>query len=247
MALFRPEVALDDDRGADVGVGVLEHVGEQIVERLRQRVGEDEHAGQERRAGDDGERGEQQAALASQDALQRELEHGSVPEALHAVEHAVGRRREHLVDDLAIGEEDHPVGVAGGDRIVRDHHDRLAEVAHRAAHELEDLGAGPAVEVAGRLVGEDDRRLAGQRPGDRDALLLAAAELARAVLQPVAQADGVDDLVDPLLVALLPPSSSGSVMFSYAFSVGTRLYAWKMKPTAVRRSSVSSLSLSAAR
>ena len=27
-----------------------------------------------------------------------------------------------------------------------------------------------------------------------------------------------------------PPSSSGRVMFSSAVSVGTRLYAWKMKP-----------------
>ena len=94
---------------------------------------------------------------------------------------------------------------------------------HGAAHELEDLGAGAAVEVAGRLVGEDDRRLAGQRAGHGDALLLAAGQLARPVLQPVAQTDGVDDPVDPLLVALLPPSSSGRVMFSSAVSVGTRL------------------------
>lgn len=36
------------------------------------------------------------------------------------------------------------------------------------------------------------------------------------------------------------------MMFSSAVSVGTKLYAWKMKPTAVRRSSVSCLSLSVA-
>ena len=66
-----------------------------------------------------------------------------------------------------------------------DHDDRLAELAHGAAHEVEDLGPGAAVEVAGGLVGEDDRRLAGQGAGDGDALLLAAAELARAVLEPV--------------------------------------------------------------
>jgi len=39
---------------------------------------------------------------------------------------------------------------------------------------------------------------------------------------------------------LLPPSSNGSVMFSSAVSVGTRLYAWKMKPTAVRIADVDS-------
>ena len=64
---------------------------------------------------------------------------------------------------------------------------------------------------------------AGEGPGDGDALLLAAGQLARPVLQAVAQADGVDDLVDPLLVALVPPSIIGSLMFSSAVSVGIRL------------------------
>ena len=44
-----------------------------------------------------------------------------------------------------------------------------------------------------------------------------------------------------------PPSIIGSRMFSSAVSVGIRLNAWKTKPTLVRRSSVSSLSSSAAR
>ena len=61
----------------------------------------------------------------------------------------------------------------------------------------EHLGAGARVEVAGRLVGEDDLRPAGQRPRGRDPLLLAAGELARPVAQPVAQADGVDDRCRP--------------------------------------------------
>ena len=62
--------------------------------------------------------------------------------------------------------------------------------------------AGPGVEVAGGLVGEDDRRLAGQGAGHGHALLLAAGELARAVAQPVAEADGGHDLVEPGLVRL---------------------------------------------
>ncbi len=47
------------------------------------------------------------------------------------------------------------------------------------AEELEDLVADVAVEVGGRLVGEQDRRRAGQRAGDRHALLLPAGEVAR--------------------------------------------------------------------
>ena len=38
------------------------------------------------------------------------------------------------------------------------------------------------VEVAGRLVGQDDPRLADQRAGDGDPLLLAAGQLVRAVV-----------------------------------------------------------------
>ena len=37
--------------------------------------------------------------------------------------------------------------------------------------------AGRLVEVAGRLVGEDEARAGGERPADGDALLLAAGEL----------------------------------------------------------------------
>src|SRR6478752_9595564 len=40
-----------------------------------------------------------------------------------------------------------------------------------------DEGAGRRVEVAGRLVGEDDGGVADERAGDNDALLLAAAEV----------------------------------------------------------------------
>ena len=67
---------------------------------------------------------------------------------------------------------------------------------------VEDLGAGARVEVAGGLVGEDDLGPAGEGPGDGDALLLAAGELARAVVEAVGEADGVDDRVEPRLVGL---------------------------------------------
>ena len=102
-----------------------------------------------------------------------------------------------LVGDATIGEEDHAVRVAGRDRVVGHHDDRLAELAHGMAHEREDLRTGGAVEVAGRLVGEDDLRPAGQRTGDGDALLLAARQFAGPVLQAVRQPDGGDHVVDP--------------------------------------------------
>src|SRR5439155_23215769 len=61
-------------------------------------------------------------------------------ELAHAVQNRVGRRREHLVGDLAVGQEHDAVRVRRTQRIVRDHHDRLLELVHGVAHELEDVG-----------------------------------------------------------------------------------------------------------
>src|SRR6478609_2454637 len=77
-------------------------------------------------------------------------------ETLHPVEHPFGRRLEHLVDDPAVRQEQHPVGVAGGIGVVRHHDDGLAEIPHRALQEAQHLGAGYRIQVAGRLVGEHD-------------------------------------------------------------------------------------------
>ena len=123
-------------------------------------------------------------------------------ESTHVVEHGIGGRIGQLVGDATIGEEDHAVGVAGGDRVVGDHDDGLAELANGVPHEREDLRAGGAVEVAGGLVGEDDLWPAGQRTGDGDALLLAARQFVRPVLQTVRQTDGRDHVVDPVAIGL---------------------------------------------
>ena len=52
--------------------------------------------------------------------------------------------------------------------------------------QIDDLGAGRLVEIAGRLVGDEDRRLGRQRARERHALLLAAGQLRRIVVQPLA-------------------------------------------------------------
>ena len=83
-----------------------------------------------------------------------------------------------------------------------DHHDGLAEVVDRLAHEREDLGTGAGVEVAGGLVGEDDLGPAEQRAADRDPLLLPTRELGRTVREAVAEADGLHDGVEPGRVGL---------------------------------------------
>src|SRR5262245_3644123 len=128
----------------------------------------------------------------------------SVPQVLDPVEDRRRRRLVELIDDPAVGEEQRPVRVRGRARVVGDHDDGLAHLVDRTAQEAEDLAAGARVDVAGGLVGEHDPGPAGQGPGHGDPLLLAARQLGRAVLQPVAETDGVDDLVDPAAVWLDP-------------------------------------------
>ena len=61
----------------------------------------------------------------------------------------------------------------------------------------EHVGGGRGVEVAGGFVGQDQRRLGDQRPGDGDPLLLAAGQLAGPVLDPVGEADPVQGAPAP--------------------------------------------------
>ena len=63
------------------------------------------------------------------------------------------------------------------------------------------------VEVAGRLVGEDQLGIGDERAGDRDALLLAARKLARTMPGAVGDADLVHHLVDARACARTPGTS----------------------------------------
>ena len=120
---------------------------------------------------------------------------------------------------------EHPIGPIRGERIVRDHDDRLPVVFRQGVQDLEHLVAGLAVEVARRLVGQDQARVAGDGPGDPDPLLLAAGELPGIVLEAIGQADDVEgrlDLPAPLLLAS-GVSSNGNSTLRAAVSIGSRL------------------------
>ena len=97
-----------------------------------------------------------------------------------------------LIHLTPVEQPDDALGLIGLLLIVRDHHDgRLVFLIER----LEDphhLVAHLRVEVAGRLVGEQDPRPADNRPGDGDALLLAAGQLRRKVMNPGAEPDPVE-------------------------------------------------------
>ena len=73
---------------------------EQVVERLVHRVGQHERAGDEAHAEDDRERRERQSDLAGEQALDGRAEQRSALQRLEAVEHPLGGRLAHLVDDV---------------------------------------------------------------------------------------------------------------------------------------------------
>ena len=66
--------------------------------------------------------------------------------------------------------------------VVGDEHDGLAQLALQAQELVLQLLAHDRVDGAERLVHQHHRRVGGQRPGDADALLLAAGQLGRVAL-----------------------------------------------------------------
>ena len=86
----------------------------------------------------------------------------------------VGRR---IFEETPVPHRERP-WRRGRDRlVVRHEDDALAVLMREVAQQRDDLIPGLAVEVASRLVGQDDARVIGERPGDGNPLLLAAREL----------------------------------------------------------------------
>ena len=85
-------------------------------------------------------------------------------------------RRVHHVDAVGVA-RDHA-------EIVRDDDQRDVEPARQILHQLEDLRLDGDVERGGRLVGDDQLRIAGKPDGDHHALAHAAGELMRILLEP---------------------------------------------------------------
>src|SRR5688500_7510709 len=91
-----------------------------------------------------------------------------------------------VLQNLAVLQAHDALPVRGDVGLVRDDDDRLT-VSVQLVEQREDLGARLRVEVTGRLVGEQARRIRDERARDRDALALAARELIRQVVGAVCE------------------------------------------------------------
>src|SRR5262249_3683976 len=83
-------------------------------------------------------------------------------------------------DDASAIHDEHAIAEAGHDaQRMGDHHNRRLAVALELAHEVEDLCLDGNVECGGRLVGDQQVRLAQERHRDHDTLAHATGEFVR--------------------------------------------------------------------
>ena len=130
--------------------------------------------------------------------------------------------------------------------IVGDQQQRGAAARAQREHQVDDVAAGLAVEIAGRLVGQQQPRRDDEGAGQRHPLLLAAGELAGIVGRGDGRARRTPSSRRRVAEGVAAPaSSSGTATFSSAVMVGIRWKSWNTMPTRSRRNSASPSSSSA--
>src|SRR5690606_37523538 len=111
--------------------------------------------------------------------------------AIRSLLRAAARRVADVLDDFAVAQPDDALAVRRDVGLVRDDDDRLT-VGVQLVEQREDLDRRLRVEVAGRLVREQDRRPRHARPRDRAPPALPAGELIRQVVRALREADALE-------------------------------------------------------
>ena len=107
------------------------------------------------------------------------------------------RARRRVAGDRAVAQDDDAVGVRQAAlEPVLGEDDGGPLFLVEAAQQPDQLVAGDGVELRGRLVEQDERRAAGERRAERDALQLAAGELVRGAVEQVGDAERERGLLD---------------------------------------------------
>ena len=139
-----------------------------------------------------------------------------------------------VVQDLAVADDQHAIGVGGGPRLMGHQHDGLAQLDAGAGEELEDLRrrwCSPGSRSAHRPAGG---RAGCQRAGQRHPLLLAGGELIRARARPWRSGPPCSSSSSTRALAarqaVPPPIRKGRATFSRTVSSGMRLKNWNTNP-----------------
>ena len=86
--------------------------------------------------------------------------------------------------DLSITDTDDAMRIIRNVAFVSNQNDCVA-FGVKLVEEFHDLDAGLGIEITGRLVGKNDRRMIHQCAGDRDTLALASGKFVRLVVHPI--------------------------------------------------------------
>ena len=157
-----------------------------------------------------------------------------------------GGSRTMVGDQASVGDHEDPVGVGGRDGVVADHRDRLAVLTGGGAQQVR---TSRELRESRLPVGSSAKMTAGREAArGRWRRAAAARPRARSAGGPPGRrgrgcARGGRSTGAPRSTCR-PASSNGSSTFSLTDSVGTRLKAWKTKPTWLRRKRVRALSSS---
>ena len=114
---------------------------------------------------------------------------------------------EAVIDDPAIAQRDGAFAALRDLQVVRDDDHGAAEAPMDVADQREDLFARARVEVAGRFVGEEHRRVDRERAGDGDALALTAGEFVGQVGQAAIELDEGQEFARAFVDSLARPAA----------------------------------------
>jgi hypothetical protein len=103
------------------------------------------------------------------------------------------------LNHLTVAEGDTAVHPGGQVHIMRGNQRPQSRRADKRHHRIEDVPGRVRVEVAGRLIGKQDARRIGDRPSNRDPLLLATGQFRRTVGAAGQKPEVIEELAGPAL------------------------------------------------
>ena len=213
-----------------------------VVETARQRIDADDGGDAQRDAGEENAQASEAAAQIAQGEPQDRRQEREACRGRSCLDRSRGRQRFSL--DASRPQTDRPIAARRQSEIMGDQHQRRAALRAQIEQQVDDRAPGRFVEIAGRLVGDQQGRARRQRTRQRDALLFAARKLRRIMRQALGR-----DRPPPVrrrrarTRPSAPASSSGAATFSSAVMVGIRWNAWKTMPILAPRNFASASSL----